>query len=102
MCAPDLLSCTSMAVNDRMAATRNGQQLLVQGRLWTPRRGAVLIPVGIPIVMGGEGNNYISRYFLLAFISRGVAPGGVRLAVAVRIPYTLCTRQVARTPVWKS
>ena len=38
--------------NERLAVTRDGQQLWVQGRLWNPRRVAVRIPVRIHIDTG--------------------------------------------------
>ena len=46
-----------------MAATRNGQQLWVQGRLWNSRRVAGRILVGILIDAGTGGGNYISIPF---------------------------------------
>ena len=42
---------------ERMAASRDGQQLLVQDRPWNPRRIAGRTPVGIAIDMGAGGGN---------------------------------------------
>ena len=49
--------------DERLAATRNGQQLWVQGRLWNSRRVAGRILVGILIDAGTGGGNYISIPF---------------------------------------
>ncbi|CAN0570094.1 unnamed protein product, partial [Laminaria digitata] len=63
----------------RLAATRSGQQLWVQGRLWDPRRVAGRIPVGILIDTGAGGGNYISLAFWSSVRSWGGSAGRRKL-----------------------
>ena len=65
--------------DERLAATRNGQQLWVQGRLWNPRRVAGRIPVGILIDTGAGGGNYISMAFWRSIQSWGGSAGQRKL-----------------------
>ena len=60
MGAPGPPPDVDMGADDRLAATQNGQQLWVHGRIWNPRRVAGRIPVGILIDTGAGGGNYIS------------------------------------------
>ena len=65
---------------ERLAATRNGQQLWVQGRLWDPRRVAGRISVGILIDTGAGGGNYVSLVFWKSVQAWGGVAGRRKLS----------------------
>ena len=67
-------------IDNRLAATRNGRQLWVQGRLWNPRRVAGRIPVGILIDTGAGGGDYVSLAFWRSIQSWGGIAGRRKLS----------------------
>ena len=82
--APDSPPDADTGVDDGWAATRNGQQLWVHGKLWNPRRVAGRIPVGILIDTGAAVDNYILLTFWSSVQTWGGSAGRRKLSLRGR------------------